>query len=88
MLSKEDSEEMLGFLTDTIYESWLAAGIPENVRVAHKFGREIHVVNDGGVIYYEKPFVLVIMSKGVIESEADEVFPQLSRSIFGRWIAN
>ena len=88
VLTRQDGEEMLGFLTDTIYESWMAAGIPENVRVAHKFGREIHVVNDGGVIYYEKPFVLVIMSKGVIESEADEVFPELSRSIFSTWVSN
>ena len=88
VLTRQDSEEMLGFLTDTIYELWMAAGIPENVRVAHKFGREIHVVNDGGVVYYEKPFVLVIMSKGVIENEADEVFPELSRSIFSTWVSN
>ncbi len=82
IINKENRDELLGFLTDTIYEEHLAAGIPDNVRVAHKYGREVHVVNDAGVVFSEKPLVVVVMSKGVVESEADKAFPELARTVF------
>ncbi len=73
-------DEVLKFLTDTIYEDWLVAGIPD-VRVAHKFGREVHVVNDAGIVFADDPYVLVIMSKGIIEPEADELLPLLAAAV-------
>jgi beta-lactamase class A len=82
IMSISHRDELLSFLTDTIYEQWLPAGIPSEVSVAHKFGREVHVVNDAGIVMTERPFVVVILSKGVVESEADEIFPELSRIVF------
>ena len=82
IVSKKHRDEFLSFLTDTIYEEWLAAGIPSSTDVAHKYGREIHVVNDAGVIFSDEPFVLILLSKGVVEREADQVFPELSRAIY------
>src|SRR3989344_2929562 len=81
-LTKASSDEILEYLTDTIYEEHLAAGVPEDVRVAHKYGLEIHVVNDGGIVYAARPYIVVIMSKGAIESEANAVFPELSKLIY------
>jgi len=69
-------------LTDTNFEDHLAAGIPDGTAVVHKYGREVHVVNDAGIVMGEEPYVVVIMSKGVIEPEADKVFPELSKIIF------
>lgn len=82
LISSAHSEEILGYLTDTVYEQWLVAGISSEIRVAHKFGRETHVVNDAGVVFTEDPFIVVILSKGVVEREADKVFPELARLIF------
>lgn len=82
LLTKQHTDLFLEYLTDTAYEDHLAAGIPEDIRVAHKYGREVHVVNDGGIVYADNPFVLVIMSKGVVESEADEAFPELAKLLF------
>lgn len=82
IVSANARDEILESLTDTIYEDWLAAGIPEETRVAHKYGREIHVVNDAGIVFSDNPFVIVIMSKGVVEREADSVFPELSKLVF------
>jgi beta-lactamase class A len=82
VLSKQSSDEILKYLTDTIYEAWISEGVPSDIRVAHKFGREVHVVNDAGIVYAEKPFVLVIMGKGVVEREADKAFPQLAKIIY------
>ncbi len=76
------SEKMLGYLTDTIFENWLRAGIPDEIRVSHKYGREVHVVNDAGIIFTKKPFIIVIMTKGVVEKEVDEIFPDLARLVY------
>ncbi len=82
IVSEKHKDEILGFLTDTVYESWISEGITD-VDVAHKFGREVHVVNDAGIVLADEPFVLVILTKGVVEREADEVFPELAKLVYG-----
>jgi len=82
LLSEESKKELLESLTDTIYEDWLSAGVPESIRVAHKFGRELHVVNDAGIVYSQKPFIVVLLSKGIVEAEADAIFPELAKMVY------
>lgn len=82
IVSKKHRDKILEYLTDTIYEEWLVAGIPSSTKVAHKYGREIHVVNDAGIVFTDEPFILVLLSKGVVEREADQVFPELSEAIY------
>lgn len=82
VVSEAHKDEILDSLTDTIYEDWMAAGIPDEVKVSHKFGKEVHVVNDAGIIFTDKPFVLVIMTDGVVEKEADAIFPELARMVY------
>jgi len=84
IVSKKSRDKILDSLTDTIYEEWLVAGIPDGIDVAHKFGREVHVINDAGIVFTDEPFVLVILSKGVVEREADEIFPELSKTVYDR----
>ena len=81
IIGPADKDQLLTWLTKTDYESWLAGGITD-VRVAHKYGREVNVVNDAGIVYANKPFVLVIMSKGIVDQEADAIFPQLAKMIY------
>lgn len=78
----EKNEKLLGYMTDTVFENWLAKGVPEGTRVAHKYGRELHVVNDAGIVYTSNPYVVVIMTQGVVESEADVIFPELSKLVY------
>lgn len=80
VVSKKYRDEILFSLTDTAFEAWIKEGIP-NTRVAHKYGREVHVVNDAGIVFSDNPYVLVILTKGVIEREADEIFPELARIV-------
>lgn len=81
IVSAEHKEEFLKYLTDTIFENWLVAGITD-VRVAHKYGVDSRIVNDAGIVFDKKPFVLVIMSKGIIEKEANQVIPELAKMIY------
>jgi beta-lactamase class A len=67
------SEEVLGLLTTVDYKNGLVAGVPSEIKVAHKFG--IGVVNstagsqhgelhDCGIIYLpNNPYLLCIMTK-------------------------
>jgi beta-lactamase class A len=82
IISSTNKEEMLSFLTDTIYEDYLKKGVPEDTRVAHKFGVLLHVINDAGIVYTEKPYVVVIMTKGIVEKETIEAFPKLSKIVY------
>lgn len=81
IVTEEFRDEILGYLTDTIYENWLKKGIPE-VRVAHKYGREVHVISDAGIVFAPKPFILVIMSQGVVDAETDAFIPEFAAFVF------
>lgn len=81
IVSIKNRDEILNYLTNTIYEDWIPKGIP-GVRVAHKFGREVNVTNDAGIVYADKPFVLVLMSEGIVYKESDAVFPTLASQIY------
>jgi len=82
ILPEGDKNKMLDFMTNTIFEKWMVAGIPEGVGIAHKYGREIHVVNDAGIVFTNKPFVLVLMSDGIVETEADKILPELAGNVY------
>lgn len=84
-LYKDKNEKILGYLTDTIFEKWIKAGVPEGTRVSHKYGKEIGVVNDAGIIYSKNPFILVIMTQGVNELEADRLIPVLTKMIYSKY---
>lgn len=86
VLSSGGGDEILEYLTDTLYESWIPQGTPGDVRVSHKFGREVHVINDAGIVYTSRPYVIVILTKGIVEREADEAFPQISGMVFRKML--
>jgi len=85
---KDKNEKILNFLTDTNFEKWIKAGVPENIKVSHKYGREVGVVNDAGVVYSQNPFILVIMTQGVDEFEADRLIPELTKMIYSKYEKN
>ena len=88
ILDEKDSNTLMGFMTDTIFENWLRPGIPSEIKLVHKYGREVHVVSDAGIVKSDRPFIMVIMTDGVIEKEADELFPKLSKLLYDNHIGN
>ena len=70
-------------LTNTMYNDRLPRLLPKGVKVAHKVGDQIGAVHDVGIIYSDKPYVLTVMSKGVIsDEEAHDVIAQISKKVF------
>lgn len=82
ILEEENRDELLSFLTDTIYEDHLVAGVPAEIRVAHKYGRDVNVVNDAGIVFSRNPYIVVLMSQGIMMDEADKAFPEISQFIY------
>lgn len=88
LLNEEDTKELEGYITNTIFEDFLRPGIPSDITLVHKYGREDHVINDAGIVMSGKPFVIVIMTDGIIESEAIELFPKLSKLLYNEHTNN
>lgn len=85
LMSQESTEKLLASLTDTVNEDRITAGVPSGVRVAHKFGSEVGVVNDCGVVFAKEPYVICVMTKGINEGQAQEVLPKISRVVW-EWL--
>jgi beta-lactamase class A len=82
LLSNNSKNEFLNFLTDTDYEDLIPAATPDNVRVVHKFGADDGELNDAGIIYTNKPFILIIMAKDIDLGEAKMEIPKISKIVY------
>jgi beta-lactamase class A len=65
LLSKSDSELILEYLDETKFNDKLPAGIPSNIKIAHKVGiYNNQMFSDCGIVYVpRRPYVLCMISK-------------------------
>lgn len=82
IVSEKYRDEILDFLTNTVGEDLIPQGVPKGVRVSHKYGTIDSVVNDAGIIFAKKPYVLVFMSKDVDKDQAQRAIPEISKIVF------
>lgn len=91
-LSREMSEKALRYLNQVEFKQGIVAGVPETVRVAHKFGERVLKAQDGtsnaqlhdcGIVYHEKhPYVLCIMTQGQALESLTQVISQISSTTY------
>ena len=86
-LAKEElpgSSEIHAILERQQRNDMIGAGLPKDVRVAHKTGELNGILHDTGIVYAPKgAYVLVMLSDGVTDQpKAVEVFARLSQDIF------
>jgi beta-lactamase class A len=82
LVNQTNKDQILGYLEDTIYEKWITAGVPKGIKVTHKFGQDVGVTADAGIILSYNPYVLVIMGQGINNNDADILFPKISKDIY------
>jgi len=69
-LSRDNSEYMLSILAKSNFPQGLEAGVPKNIKVAHKFGEfmvsaDNFRLHDCGIIYRKSdPYILCVMTRG------------------------
>ncbi len=86
-LSKEMSQYALDLLSQSTYKNGLVAGVPPDIRVAHKFGQryvgketELH---DCGIVYNpEAAYVLCVMTSGRSFASQESVIADISRTVY------
>jgi beta-lactamase class A len=82
VISDSHQSEFLKFLTKTAYENWLPAGLPEDIKISHKIGKDQGTFSDGGIIFGTQPYILVVISKDAREDEANKILPAISSSVW------
>lgn len=88
-LDRTLSEKALELLSKSEYQDGLEAGVPEEVRVAHKFGerkfeetgeRQLH---DCGIVYHPiRPFLMCVMTKGKSLNDLSSVIAALTKTAY------
>jgi len=87
-LSREMSEKALRLLSEVSYDNGLAAGLPEGVKIANKFGERVHSdgleqFHDCGIIYYpDKPYLLCVMTRGTDFGALQQTVQEISRNVY------
>ncbi len=82
LLTRSHRDEIIDYLTKTAYEDRIPAGLPEDIKVAHKIGNETNSFSDAGIVFGKEPFILVILSKDALEKEALEALPEITRIVW------
>jgi len=86
-LNIKNSEFATELLSKCNFKKGLVAGIPSNVKIAHKFGESGDPLekdlSESGVIYLNSyPYTITIMTKGKDMNKLPEVIKQLSSAVY------
>jgi beta-lactamase class A len=88
-ITKEDSNEILNILTTSSFDDKLTAGIPNDIKVAHKIGvyepktpNDLPVYTDCGIVYVpQRPYILCLMTRS-IETDSREYMKDISKMVY------
>jgi len=74
---------MIDVLKRQKFNDGIPAGLPSSIAVAHKTGNITRIHHDAGIVYAKRPYVLVILVRGVQESkESAALMAKLSKAVF------
>ncbi len=82
ILKEENREELLTFLKTTAFNDRIPAGIPAGVPVAHKIGMYGSAVNDVGIVYAGRPYVLCVFTDTADWDGAVATIRQISAGLY------
>jgi beta-lactamase class A len=64
------SAKMVEILERQKFNEGIPAGVPKNIRVAHKTGEITKIHHDAAIVYAERPFVIVVLVRGIEDLKA------------------
>lgn len=88
LISGDDSEKLLSWLSQSDFKNGLAAELPREIVVAHKFGERdlkdnTKQLHDCGIIYYPKnPYLLCVMTHGSSYDSLGHVIQHISGKVY------
>src|SRR6266478_4289146 len=79
----DSSRQMVEILARQKFNEAIPAGLPAGTRVAHKTGEITRIHHDAGIVFAPRPFVLVILVRGLAESKnSAALMADITRRIF------
>ncbi len=82
ILSKDNSELILHYLSNSVFEDMLAAGVPKNVPIAHKIGVFGGSFMDCGIVYVPHRSYLLCMRSKSDQKTAQERMKKISEIVY------
>jgi len=81
------SDKALNLLTHSDFPNGIVAGVPNTIKVAHKFGErkvgDDQQLHDCGIVYYTaNPYLLCVMTRGHDISVLEQVIQHVSQNVF------
>jgi beta-lactamase class A len=82
-VSREASAEMIAILKRQKHNEGIPAGLPPGIEVAHKTGEITRIHHDAGVVYAKRPYVLVVLVRGIDDQAASgRLIADVSRTLY------
>lgn len=81
LASDSTSEVAESYLLEQADSEGLVAGLPSSVRFGHKTGALDSVRHDGGIVYGESPYVIVVLTS-LDEAKANSLMEEISRMVY------
>lgn len=81
LASESLCETAEGYLLDQTDSAGLAQGLPADVSFAHKTGSLDPIRHDGGIVYAENPYVIVVLAN-IGASPANSLMAQVSSAVY------
>ena len=82
-VDSDSSCQMVEILARQKFNEAIPAGLPSGTRVAHKTGELTKVHHDAAIVYAPRPFVLVILVRGLAESkDSAALMADITRRIY------
>jgi beta-lactamase class A len=79
----ESSRQMVAILQQQSFNEGIPAGLPTGTRTAHKTGEITKIHHDAAIVYTPKPFVLVILVRGMENfKQSSELIADLTRLLY------
>jgi beta-lactamase class A len=82
-VDQDSSTQMIEILERQTFNECIPAGLPPGIRVAHKTGEITKIHNDAAIVFAPKPFVLVILVRGIADkNESAALMADITRQIY------
>jgi beta-lactamase class A len=79
----DSSAKMVEILERQKFNEGIPAGVPKNIRVAHKTGEITKIHHDAGIVYADRPFVIVVLVRGMEDfKQSGALIADITRDLY------
>jgi beta-lactamase class A len=79
----DSSAKMMEILERQKFNEGIPAGVPANIRVAHKTGEITKIHHDAGIVYAGPPFVIVVLVRGIEDfKQSSALIADVTRDLY------